>query len=280
VTPAPDSRPTLPTGSGPTPPAGPSPAGPPGAAAGGPPWLSPGVALAAIVALVLAGVLAAALHDALTPSPPASALSVVADSVHTVVLHAPPGRLTVTGEPASHLATPGRVTLTGSLHWSGPAAAVAARPRQSGHTLWLSYRCAAGSPCTGTLRLVVPRGITFDLVQPSGRVILAALAGPVRIRARSVNVTASRLRSPDLAAAITSGHLSASFDDPPRRLAVTLLSAQATVWLPARATYQLSQQVTAGYLHAAIPQASAAAQTVTARIDSGELELLPRPAAR
>ncbi len=274
VTPPPDSGPPPPD-SGPPPPAG-----PPGTDAGGPPWRSPGVALAAVLALVVAGVLAAALHAALQPSPPASGLSVVADSVHTVVLHAPPGRLTVTGEPASHLTAPARVTLTGSLHWSGPKAAIAATPRQSGHTLWLSYRCAAGSSCTGVLRLTVPQGITLELNQPSGRVILSGLAGPLRITGRSVDVTASRLRSPDLAAAITSGHLTATFDAPPRRLAITLLSAQATVWLPARATYQLSQQVTAGYLHAAIPQAGTAARTVTARIDSGELELLPRPAAR
>jgi hypothetical protein len=34
--------------------------------------------------------------------------------------------------------------------------------------------------------------------------------------------------------------------------------------------------VTSGYLHAGIPQASTAKRTITARIDSGELELLTR----
>ena len=41
-------------------------------------------------------------------------------------------------------------------------------------------------------------------------------------------------------------------------------------------SYRLSQQVTSGYLRAGIPQASDATRVIRARIDSGELELLPR----
>ena len=54
-----------------------------------------------------------------------------------------------------------------------------------------------------------------------------------------------------------------------------LRSAQATVWLPRRTAHRLTQDVTAGYLRAAIPQDSRAARMVSARIDSGELNLLP-----
>jgi hypothetical protein len=42
-----------------------------------------------------------------------------------------------------------------------------------------------------------------------------------------------------------------------------------------RAAYRVSQQVTAGHINVAIPQASGALRTVTAHIGSGELELLP-----
>jgi hypothetical protein len=75
---------------------------------------------------------------------------------------------------------------------------------------------------------------------------------------------------------ITSGHLSATFLSPPRQLAVTLLSAQATVSLPAGPAYRLSQQVTSGYLRASVPQSPSASRTISAQITSGELELVTR----
>ena len=251
----------------------PGPPGRPGPDGTAPPWRSPGVALAAVLAVVLAGALVTMAATIRRPAQPGG-ISVVADSVRSITLQAPPGKLTITGQPASHLAAPGRVTLTGTLHWSGRGAPVVSI-RQSGHLLRLAYRCAAASPCSGDLRLTVPAGTAIAADQPSGQVILTALAGPLRITARSVDITATRLRCPDLAATITSGHLSASFAAPPRRLAVTLRSAQATVWLPGRTAYRLTQDVTAGYLRAAIPQDSQAARMVSAQIDSGELSLLP-----
>jgi hypothetical protein len=77
-------------------------------------------------------------------------------------------------------------------------------------------------------------------------------------------------------ASITSGHLSAWFVSPPGQVSLTLVAAQAALHLPATAAYRVSQQVTSGYVHAGIPQASNASRTITARIDSGELELLSR----
>jgi hypothetical protein len=74
---------------------------------------------------------------------------------------------------------------------------------------------------------------------------------------------------------ITSGRLSATFTTPPHQVSITLASAQATLRLPDGAAYRVTQQVTSGYVRVAIPQASSAPRTVTARVDSGELELLP-----
>lgn len=207
-------------------------------------------------------------------SPGTVAVSVSAGSVSTVVFHGPPGQLSITGAPG---AAAGQVTLTGQVHWvPGHRAAVAIGPRQSGHVLRLGYRCAAGSPCTGHLRLTLPEHTALVLDQPSGHVVLYRLAGRVRITASSVDVAASALRSPVLTAVITSGHLSATFVSPPRQLGVTLLSAQATVRLPAGTAYRLSQQVTSGYLHAGVPQSPSASRTISAQITSGELELVTR----
>jgi hypothetical protein len=227
-------------------------------------------------AVVLGVVLVAVLVARGQSSPGSVAVSVSAGSVSTVVFHGPPGQLSIVGQP-ENAAQGGQVTLTGQVHWvPGHRAAVAIGPRQSGHVLRLGYRCAAGSPCTGHLRLVLPERTAVVLDQPSGHVMMYRLAGRLRITARSVDISASALRSPALTAVITSGHLSATFLSPPRQLGVTLLSAQATVSLPAGSAYRLSQQVTSGYLHAGVPQSPTASRTISAQITSGELALVTR----
>jgi hypothetical protein len=225
--------------------------------------------LGAVAVVVLTIVLAAAARDRGQGPTATRTVSVSADSVRTVELQGPPGHLSIDAVRTS------RVTLSGPVHWTGRSGVIVTGPRLAGGVLHLAYRCAALSPCTGRLRLVVPQRCGIVLRQPSGHVTVSGLAGPLWIRARSVDVSAAGLRSPSLAATITSGHLSAAFASPPRRVNVTLISAQATLHLPARAAYRLSQQVTSGYVHAGIPQAGNAGRTITARIDNGELELLP-----
>jgi hypothetical protein len=224
------------------------------------------VAVVAVVALTI--VLAAAARS--RGPRDTRAVSVAADSVHRVDFQGPPGQLSIAAAATS------RVTLSGLVHWTGHDAVIVTGPRVADGVLHLGYRCAAASPCTGHLRLVVPQRCGIVLTQPSGHVIVTGLAGPLRISARSVDVSAAGLRSPSLSASITSGHLSAWFRSPPARVGLTLVSAQAALHLPGRVPYRVSQQVTSGYVHAGIPQASTADRTITARIDSGELELLSR----
>ena len=174
-------------------------------------------------AVVLGTVLVAVLVARSRPAPGSVSVSVSTASVSTVVFDGPPGQLSITGEPGN-AASAQQVTLTGQVHWvPGHRAAVAIGPRQSGRVLRLGYRCAAGSPCTGHLRLTLPERTALVLDQPSGHVVMYRLAGRVRINARSVDISAWALRSPVLTAVITSGHLSAAFLSPPRQPAVTLL---------------------------------------------------------
>jgi hypothetical protein len=229
----------------------------------------------AVAALVVAVLVVAALVTAARGSGPGQnatsrPLSLTAGPVRTVWFQGTPGLVRIVG------ADTGQVRLTGQLDWKRHAPVVVDRRTDGGRVLRLSYRCAASSPCTGNYRLVVPRNTAIVLHQPSGHVIMSGLAGSLRITASSVDISATGLRSPALVAAITSGHLGATFDTPPRQLGITLTSAQATLWLPASTPYAVSQQVTAGYVHVAIPQDAAAARTVTATISSGELELLGR----
>jgi hypothetical protein len=105
--------------------------------------------------------------------------------------------------------------------------------------------------------------------------VVTGLDAPLRITATNADISASGLRSADLAAEVTSGHLSAAFATPPRRVSISLASAQATLRLPGRVAYRVTQEVTSGYVRGAIRQAGNATHSVTARIDDGELELLP-----
>ncbi len=233
------------------------------------PWRAAAFVLRVVGVVVLTIVLAAAARDRAQGPSATRMVSVSADSVRTVELQGPPGKLTVDAVRTS------RVTLAGPVHWTGRSGVLVTGPRLAAGVLHLAYRCAAHSPCTGRLRLVVPQRCGIMLRQPSGHVTVSGLAGPLWISARSVDVSAAGLRSSSLTANITSGHLSAAFASPPRRVNVTLISAQATLHLPARATYRLSQQVTSGYVHAGVSQASDSPRTIAVRIDSGELELLP-----
>jgi Toastrack DUF4097 len=232
-------------------------------------WRSPAFLA---VAVAVAGVTIAAVATAGGGSGhhPAGTrtVSVTEAPVGTVDLQAVPGQLTIVG------AATNQIRLTGVLDWRRHAPAATAR-RVNAHLLRLSYRCAANSPCTAHWRLVVPRHTAIVISQPSGHLVLAGLAGPLRITAASVDVSATRLSSPSLQATITSGHLAATFDVPPRQVSVTLTSAQATLLLPNRAAYTVSDQVTSGYVDVGIPVASGAAHTVTANVVSGELNLQP-----
>ncbi len=225
--------------------------------------------LAAVLALVAvtAAAAAAARGGRHASGPMSRTVSVTAGPVGTVDLQAVPGQLTIVG------AASGRVTLTGQLDWTGHAPVATARLVHA-HLLRLFYRCAAASPCTANWRLVVPRHTAVVLSQPAGHVVISGLAGALRITAQNVDISATGLSSPSLQAAITSGHLGAAFDAPPRQVSVSLTSAQATLSLPGTAAYAVSDQVTAGYVHVGIPEAGRAAHTVTARVVSGELELL------
>lgn len=231
---------------------------------------------AAVVVVAVAAVLVAAAASGGAPGGghgrggTSRAVAITSAHVTMVELLGVPGQLTVTGAATS------QVSLTGPLHWTGQAPRVVTRLDRATGTLLLAYQCAPASPCTQDYRLVVPWRTAIQIRQPSGHIVLAGLAGPVRISAVSVDVSASGLTSPSLVAAITSGHLSAVFTRPPRRVSVTLRSAQATIRLPASARYVVSSHVTSGYVHAGIPQASHASHTIRASITSGELDLLPR----
>jgi hypothetical protein len=234
------------------------------------PWRSAAVRPAAAAVIAVTAGVAVAAHGGSDHATGTMPVSVAAGGVQTVDLLAVPGKLTIAGAAAGRA---GRVTLTGELNWTGSAPQGTAR-LAAPHLLRLSYRCAAASPCSANWRLVVPRDAAVVLSQPAGHVVISGLAGPLRIIAASVDVSATGLRSGSLQAAITSGHLGATFDVPPSQVSLSLVSAQATLSLPGSVDYAVSDQVTSGYVRVGIPEAARAEHTVTASVDSGELSLL------
>ena len=197
------------------------------------------------------------------------AVNVTVSHVATIELQGVSGQLAIAGTTA------GQVALTGQLNGTGGAPVIESRLDRASGVLAVDIRCAHASPCTQNLRLAVPAATSAIVRQPGGRVVVTDLAGPLRITAANVDISATGLRSHDLAATITNGHLSAAFTAPPCQVSIALTSAQATLRMPTSAAYRVSQQVMSGYIRVAVPQAYSDTHTVTARIDSGELQLLP-----
>jgi hypothetical protein len=197
------------------------------------------------------------------------AVHVIAGPVGSIDFQGVPGKLTIVGTG------PGQVTLTGQLHADGGAPVVDSRLDRAAGVLLVSVRCPPATQCTQDLRLAVPGDTGAIVRQPGGQVVVTGLAGPLRLTATNADISASGLRSAELTAVLTSGHLSATFAAAPHQVSITLASAQGTLCLPALVAYRVTQQVMSGYLRVAIPQAASATRTVTAHVDSGELELLP-----
>ena len=124
-------------------------------------------------------------------------------------------------------------------------------------------------------KISVPAGMGVKLQLLNGQATLSDLSGPVSITASSAYTLAQNLKTTDFTATITSGTLNATFATAPTHVAVTVDSAQATLHLPATASYAVQQQTTSGYVQVSIPQAPAAPHSVLATANSGEISLLP-----
>jgi len=239
-------------------------------------WTTVAVACAAAVYFVMAAGSPKATGMAVGLTANGSAqrpVQVIVGGVGTIDFHGVPGQLAIAATGSR------QVSLTGQLSESGSAPVIETQVDRATGVLSVSVRCASARPCTEDLRLAVPSDAGVTIRQPGGRVVLARLAGSLSIVGANVDVSASGLRSPSLTAAITSGHLSATFSSAPRQVSVTLTSAQARLRLPGSDAYRVAQEVTSGYVRVGIPRAAGATRTVTARIDSGELDLLPYPAS-
>jgi hypothetical protein len=225
-------------------------------------------AAAAFALLMAGGPGAAGMAERGVDPGPATRVVQVAGSAGAVDLQGVPGQLVIVGTDS------GEVTLTGQVQGTNVAPVVMSRIDRAADVLVMSIRCASAAPCTQNLRLAVPGATSVDVRQSSGQIAVSGLAGALRVTGDHVNVGADGLRSPSLTAVITDGRLRADFAVPPGQVSITLAFAQATLLLPGHVAYRVDQQVASGFIHATIPEDGGATRTVTARLRSGELDLL------
>lgn len=195
-------------------------------------------------------------------APPAGAPagSFTATGITTVELDGFAGNITVTATSANQI--------TDTVQNGTPLGQV----DKSTHTLRLF--CAPGTCPSSDYVITIPEHVGLILHQTSGQTRLVGLSGPVDITADSANTVATGLLTSNFTAVITSGQLDASFAAAPARTAISVISASATVHLPANAAYAVSQQVASGNVQVAIPQDPDSPHAVDATITSGQINLV------
>jgi hypothetical protein len=182
-----------------------------------------------------------------------------AAGVDTVDIDGISGQVTITAAPDNVI---GDVGSNGSLLY---------KLDSSTHTLRLY--CSSGSCPADDYIVTIPEHVGLTLRQVSGQTTLTDLSGPVDITAASTSMSAAGLDTNSFTASITSGQLNATFNSVPRQVAITVVSAQATVHLPGDAQYAVTQHVTSGNVGVEIPQNPNARDTVDATVVSGQITL-------
>ena len=141
------------------------------------------------------------------------------------------------------------------------------------HTLRL-YCAISGGCAASDYTVTVPEHVGFILRQISGQAQLSGLSGPVSVTATSANTTFTGLATSSFTAVITSGQLNATFAAVPGRVAVSVVSASASVYLPGAAQYAVAQHVDSGNVNVQVPQNPSSANTVDTTVTSGQISLM------
>ena len=181
--------------------------------------------------------------------------------VDTVEIDGIAGQVTITAESSSVIGD------------AGSTAPLLYQLDSATHTLHLF--CAGSGNCPSAVYIVtIPEHVGLTLHQISGQSTLTGLSGPVDITTSSTGMSAVGLDTDSFTASITSGQLTATFASAPREVAVTVVSAQATMHLPGGDQYAVSQHVTSGNVGIGVPQNPNASDTVDATVVSGQISLV------
>ena len=209
----------------------------------------------------------------LTPSPSipdahkaAHRYKVTAD-VGTLVVDDTIGNITVTGgqrsgvevfADATYSSTPPDITRT-----------------VSGGTLTVGYTCPPQTPCTVTFVIEVPSGIVVRAATNTGSIWLKDLAGAATATIGAGRIYASGLTAQTASFTTGAGWISAAFTSPPENVTASTMLGTIQIQVPATATYRMITNAVGGNVTVGVPQGAAAARTITASTNLGNVEVTP-----
>lgn len=207
------------------------------------------------------------------PAPAAVSLSRGAAGVQSVDLDGFNGRVTVGVGDGSHITADAQPV-------DGHAAPNLAF-RMDSSTGHLALTCSSPGVAPGTIpcpattyNVLVPPHVAVSLHEDSGQAMLVGLSGPVTITASSADTVARALRTDDFTASMTSGTLDATFASAPARIAVTVVSAQASLRLPGATAYDVQQKAVSADIQVHVPQSATSTHIIQATATSGEISLV------
>ena len=210
---------------------------------------------------------------------------VAARPVTVLQVDSPGGSVDITQAPGR------RVTMSSTAAWLARKPAVV--QAWHGRTLQVRAACPRLNPfgdCQESLVIQVPAGLAVQvdvgtgsisaqgltaplhLAATSGAVMLSDIRGPVWASVTSGSVTAQGLSSARLQASARSGSLELDFASPPRRLALTVGSGSAGVFVPAGTRYQVTVRSRRGAVQLQPGLGGGtSAQVITAAVGTGSL---------
>lgn len=178
------------------------------------------------------------------------------------------------------------VTVHRTVHYRSDTAPEPGQ-RVSGGVLTFTDGCA--DTCYVDYRLEVPASAKVRLGNSSGRITVEGvagaeatshsgdvsarrIAGPLKIRTSSGDITATALNAPDAEIRSASGDATVAFAAPPASLSVTTTSGGVDARLP-KAPYEVTASTTSGDRDVTLPSTPAAPSRLSFHTTSGDLHV-------
>jgi hypothetical protein len=145
----------------------------------------------------------------------------------------------------------------------------------SGGTLTAGYECPPLESCRVTFGIWVPSGITVQAATDTGSIWLNDLAGAVTAKAGAGYLFGAGLTGPSASFSTEAGGINAVFTSPPAALTANTILGTINIQVPANVPYHVIGNAVGGAVAVSVPQAAAAARTITASTNLGSVNVTP-----
>jgi len=207
------------------------------------------------------------------PGPDASSAPprtyIISSPVTTLAIYGGAGTIMVTGGWGSTIAVTERAYYSDSKGLPTTSHVV------NGSTLALSYSCPAQLTCGVSYDVQVPRGVTVQVSDREGAIILASLAGTIQAHTIAGAITATALASPTVSLTSAAGPITAAFTAVPTSVTASTNAGAITLAVPGSAVYQVHAHTYVGSSAVTVPQSATAGSVITASSDLGNVKIKP-----